>query len=264
MKYCPNGHEVSDTVKYCPQCGAEIQNEVIDEIHFCKKCGYERKGTENFCSHCGNPFNCIAESSWTTQTYKNDMKKSSSYIVLISLLIIVPSLLMGGFLIYKHVEENKRLEKIRIEANEKAAEAERKRIEEENKLDNKFYKLATNSSYVWATTQGSINGKNYNGSGEKIYLYFYPKDKEYGNVSILTWDNYYSMFVRRGSGKTQYRVRNGNSIYFKFVNMSSVYSGNYDYEYNLDIINDGEYVKLVRLDGQEYRLENKTKNDPLR
>ena len=49
---CPNGHEVTDNVKYCPTCGAEI----VSGNKFCTKCGSERMGTEKFCSQCGNPF----------------------------------------------------------------------------------------------------------------------------------------------------------------------------------------------------------------
>lgn len=47
MRKCPNGHDVSDDVKYCPKCGAEIQENVAEDIRFCKKCGQERKGAEN-------------------------------------------------------------------------------------------------------------------------------------------------------------------------------------------------------------------------
>lgn len=53
MKQCPNGHEVSDNVKFCPECGAEIKD---NGTKFCAKCGNERKGTEKFCSQCGTPF----------------------------------------------------------------------------------------------------------------------------------------------------------------------------------------------------------------
>ena len=49
---CPNGHEVTDNVKYCPTCGAEI----VSGNKFCTKCGSERMGTEKFCSQCGTPF----------------------------------------------------------------------------------------------------------------------------------------------------------------------------------------------------------------
>jgi len=53
MKQCPNGHNVGDNVKFCPECGAEITD---NGAKFCAKCGNERKGTEKFCSQCGTPF----------------------------------------------------------------------------------------------------------------------------------------------------------------------------------------------------------------
>ena len=49
---CPNGHEVTDNVRFCPTCGAEI----LSGNKFCTKCGSERMGTEKFCSQCGTPF----------------------------------------------------------------------------------------------------------------------------------------------------------------------------------------------------------------
>lgn len=263
MKECPNGHEVSDTVKFCPQCGAEIQDKLAEEIRFCKKCGHERNGAEKFCSHCG--FSFYGEPEYSSSNIES-VRNNAFNKKIISLLIVIPLLFVCGYYIYNHVEEEKRFEKERIEENERIAEAERKRIEEENKPDNKFYKLATNSNYVWATSEGSVKGKNDKDQRtSKIYLYFYPKNKESGDVSVLTWWNYYSMFIGRGSSKSQYRVRNGNSIYFKFRNKPSGWSGNiYEYEYVLDIINDGDNVKLVRLDGQEYQQEWKNKEDPLR
>lgn len=56
MKKCLNGHEVSDNVKFCPKCGADI---VERGAKFCAKCGNERKGMEMFCSQCGTPFDRI-------------------------------------------------------------------------------------------------------------------------------------------------------------------------------------------------------------
>ena len=53
MRKCPNGHDVSDNVKFCPQCGAEV---VDNNKEFCSNCGSERKDNEKFCSHCGTPF----------------------------------------------------------------------------------------------------------------------------------------------------------------------------------------------------------------
>jgi len=47
MKKCPNGHEVSGDVKFCPQCGAEMLEDVAEDVRFCKKCGNERRELRN-------------------------------------------------------------------------------------------------------------------------------------------------------------------------------------------------------------------------
>lgn len=132
MKICPNGHEVSDVAKFCPKCGAEIQESVAEEVRFCKKCGNERKGTEKFCSHCGNPFNgdSIINSDNSNEggiIHSFSSNKKTRY-----LLIIVPILLFGVFFINNHIQEQKRLEKARLEENERVAE-ERKRVAEEER-----------------------------------------------------------------------------------------------------------------------------------
>ncbi len=51
MRKCPNGHDVSDDVKYCPQCG----NPLNDGITICSKCGAEFSNKAKFCPKCGNP-----------------------------------------------------------------------------------------------------------------------------------------------------------------------------------------------------------------
>ena len=259
MKYCPNGHEVSDTVKYCPQCGAEIQNEVIDEIRFCKKCGYERKETERFCSHCGNPFNSVAESSRITQTYEDEIRKSSSNKLLLSLLFLVPILFVGGYLIYNHVDENKRLEKIRVENNEKAAEAERKRIEEENKLDNKFYNLLNSNQNKWIER----NDKNY----DRIWgLYFYPVSKNSGTVSLVYFHYDFSAFSQAYSCKVPYTIQDNYIIFTARYNRGL--NGAYEFEdYMLEIQPTDNNVMLVRnYKGKTQVFNPFTKNlsDPIR
>ena len=69
MKKCPNGHEVTDNVKYCPTCGAEI----VSGNKFCTKCGNERMGAEKFCPKCGTPF----DAEYGINHLFNDEKDSS-------------------------------------------------------------------------------------------------------------------------------------------------------------------------------------------
>ena len=70
MKICPNGHEVSDNVKFCPTCGTVI----ISGNKFCTKCGSERMGMEKFCSQCGTPFDSVSSNN---HTVFNEEKSSS-------------------------------------------------------------------------------------------------------------------------------------------------------------------------------------------
>ncbi len=255
MRQCPNGHEVNDLVKYCPKCGAEIQEKT--EVRFCKKCGYERKGTEKFCAHCGYPFNGVVVSSSKGFIDIDNIRKTSNNRLLLFFLI-VPAILFGGYWLYNHMEEEKKQEIIRIEEKIKAEEKERKRIEEENQPAKRFYKLAKEGRLVWISTKGSLLGLNINSGRRKVFLYFYPKDEMSGTVSALTrLDN---AFLLYGSGRATYSVRKDNTIYFKLV---IVYSEEV-FEFNLDIVNDGNNVKLVRYGGQEFRQEKIVIADPLK
>lgn len=73
MKQCPNGHDVSDEVKFCPTCGAQI---VENGSKFCTKCGSEQNGNERFCTHCGTPFDVTDTQKSVTDTPK--MQETSS------------------------------------------------------------------------------------------------------------------------------------------------------------------------------------------
>lgn len=91
MKQCPNGHEVSDNVKFCPECGAEI----IDNCaKFCAKCGNERKGTEKFCSQCGTPYGQSLTSNVSEIEVSQD--KSSKKGILIAAVVAIIALLGGA------------------------------------------------------------------------------------------------------------------------------------------------------------------------
>ncbi|MBR1688554.1 MAG: zinc-ribbon domain-containing protein [Prevotella sp.] len=48
---CTNCHsEVSESVKFCPECGAKINN-----IKFCSQCGTRLQPNAKFCLECGAP-----------------------------------------------------------------------------------------------------------------------------------------------------------------------------------------------------------------
>ena len=88
MKKCPNGHEVSDNVKFCPQCGAET---VDSNKEFCSNCGKERKENEKFCSHCGTPFGSIPNNSPIIDEEEKNrgFKKYLPYIIGVFALLVI-------------------------------------------------------------------------------------------------------------------------------------------------------------------------------
>lgn len=47
---CPNGHPVSDEMKFCPVCGSEI---AVGGMRFCPNCGQKRQNMDRFCTNCG-------------------------------------------------------------------------------------------------------------------------------------------------------------------------------------------------------------------
>ena len=52
-RLCPNGHVVSEGMKFCPVCGMDIS---LGAIRFCPNCGNERQQNDRFCSNCGMAF----------------------------------------------------------------------------------------------------------------------------------------------------------------------------------------------------------------
>lgn len=91
MKQCPNGHEVSDNVKFCPECGAEI---IDNDAKFCAKCRNERKGTEKFCPKCGTPY--VQSSTSNVSDTKVGQGKSSKKGFLIAFVVAVIALIGGA------------------------------------------------------------------------------------------------------------------------------------------------------------------------
>lgn len=91
MKQCPNGHNVGDNVKFCPECGAEM---IDGGAKYCAKCGNERKGTEKFCSQCGTPYDQTLTSNVTETKASQD--KSSKKGILIAAVVAIIALLGGA------------------------------------------------------------------------------------------------------------------------------------------------------------------------
>ena len=101
MKQCPNGHEVGDNVKFCPECGAEIKD---NGTKFCAKCGNERKGTEKFCSQCGTPYGQSLTSNVSEIEVSQD-KSSKKGILIVAVVAIIA--LLGGAAWYFLGNQNK-------------------------------------------------------------------------------------------------------------------------------------------------------------
>lgn len=184
MKKCPNGHEVSDVAKFCPKCGAELHESIAEEVRFCKKCGNERKGAEKFCSHCGTPF----YGDQTSLDLGEVAHGTSTNKTLIYILILVPIILIGGYFVNNHIQEKNRIEKEKIEENERAAEEERKRIEEENSPTKMLYKIAKNGSWGWRYMFSKSFSPGFNDSRKNLYtqfIFLYPISETTGKLSYL-------------------------------------------------------------------------------
>ena len=102
---CRNGHEVSDNVKYCPTCGAEI----LSGNKFCTKCGSERMGTEKFCSKCGTPFDGVPTSQ-PSPSYDESSYTNKKILIPIVVGVLVLALIGGGWWFFKGSKSNEPFE----------------------------------------------------------------------------------------------------------------------------------------------------------
>ena len=69
------GNEISSSAKFCPQCGASV------EQHFCPECGVKLKGNEINCPECGFPLTKKTASNIITENLdKITGAKSENYV----------------------------------------------------------------------------------------------------------------------------------------------------------------------------------------
>jgi len=96
MKKCPNGHEVSDDVKFCPQCGAEIK-ESESSNNVCKTCGAEFEEGVKFCSKCGTPLGQSSKDSIVYDEEEYDESIFKKYLPHILGCIVVACIILGWY-----------------------------------------------------------------------------------------------------------------------------------------------------------------------
>ena len=233
MNLCPNGHEVSDNVKFCPECGVEVKD---NGAKYCAKCGNERKGTEKFCSQCGTPY---GQSPTSNVSETNVCQGISSKKGILIAAIVAVIALLGAAAWYFLGNRNIKDEEVKIivqakvdekrKEEERHAEEERKRIEEEehrrweeeNKGVAKLYKDASERKnapwcvysfereyrksserkqiiyVIWLYPSSET-------SGEAHFVQFHTKFTYDGGASWIAWtpDKYYSY----SSGKDYYCI----------------------------------------------------------
>ncbi len=210
-RLCPNGHEVKDNLRFCPICGAELQEKTMK---FCKKCGNERKGTEKFCSKCGTPFDGIPMTQQPSQpifSYDEaeapiDYKK---IIIPIVIGLIVLAIIGGGWYGYKEYSaytEKKlarekfvadSLEQVRRDSIKLAEQKEKERVEAE-----KISAMRDELSWerVFALMKNIKNQSLAQKCGlEEIYKYEYYQEGEDEEPAVSYDIEIYGREVKKGT-----------------------------------------------------------------
>ena len=86
---CKNCHQnIDSSDKFCPHCGAVVQQTTQEENIFCPKCGHPNPSGASFCEKCGTPLEGNSDPKKTgkkppkilssTGTYSGTMVKSKS------------------------------------------------------------------------------------------------------------------------------------------------------------------------------------------
>lgn len=266
MRRCPNGHEVSDDIKFCPQCGDEIQDNVAEEIRFCKKCGSERRGTEKYCSQCGTPFYGSLDVNQDNPHIRQN-SYGSNYNKLLLFFLIILTILIGGYIAYNHIQEEKRLKKERIEEQERTAKEKRRQIEEEEKRKEEEENSPTKRLYKIAT-QG--NNVFWAASFSKQYI---PSTTSENKKNLFTI-GFFLRPISENSGKLSYvEMEELNfDTFFGAKNLYAVYTitdnilqatlqGDYvgtflkkDHVISLRIENDGDNIQLIEMSQMNNRV----------
>lgn len=181
-RLCPNGHEVNDSVRFCPICGAELKE---GGTKFCKKCGNERKGTENFCSKCGTPFEGVPTPS--TQNTSHIVQESNSSTNLKTILpiiigVIILALVGGGWYYWNKTQKDNVL--LTMETVIDLYKSNNKKHITQVLKENGYSLFKSEEDSEYWTKNVQLKGvQTYN--GDTVYE---PTEKKGGSVSIYGTD----------------------------------------------------------------------------
>lgn len=273
-RLCPNGHEVNDTLRFCPKCGAALKD---NGTRFCKKCGTERKGTENFCAKCGTPFDRAPAPQPTPQpTPSYDATKTSTdyrkIIVPIVIGIVVLALIGSGWFGYDkysaYTAEKQAREKIISDSLEAVRQDSLRMVEQKEKDELEAKKLAEfREKFTFENLLSLIKNHDNVEAAKKCGLSLIYKDVENdGEVECV--DIVYGYEVERGSDK-QVVAKSDNACYLNFSLDTSTqailyfndaadadYFQNMAKEYGLIIYEYNKYVPKKRMSSGYHNVDS--------
>ena len=186
---------------------------------------------------------------------------------LIYILILVPIILIGGYFVNNHIQEKNRIEKDQIEENERTAEIERKRIEEElAKPSNIFNNLLSQNQNKWIG-KNILEASYVNLNKNRVFcLYFYPIGKNSGQVSFIDFSSNFDAYSTAYSCKVPYTIQDDYIIFTAKYNPGL--EGGYKLDdFMLQIQPIGNNVRLVRTkNGKTQVFDKFTQNisDPIK
>ena len=255
--------------RFCSTCGTEY---VMNNL--CPYCGYMIEDGDMFCRNCGNKLN---ESSYYGGERGVGRKPFVHYIAYILGSVVLLVIILGGVYLYRTnfgrnatdnasdsysaqiAEQNRRVEEERREFLRKEEE---KRIEEENKPQNKFNSIIETHDYVW---ESDGCGQEFR-KGERVVMYFYPKTKNSGNFSFVSFSRDYNSWFTYLSGRGTYHFVSDNHITADWYCPMPM-RGDPRKEVHLSLESDGESIRMERYlnNGEQvsYIQKRKTQKNPL-
>ena len=219
-RLCPNGHEVNDSVRFCPVCGTELKE---GGTKFCKKCGNERKGTEKFCSKCGTPFEGVPTPS--TQNTSHIVQESNSSTNLKTILpiiigVIILALVGGGWYYWDYSNKKSASKKELVDSpkfdsqdpNETVKEKKNETISDD--VNSKMHNFGLHSKHhhhLIGTFEDSSGiypiELDFNSSGRDVSDVIYKNVKVGGKIQMTcTYFDYSSITVKGKDGKNDFSI----------------------------------------------------------